>query len=81
MVQMGWQMEISPTRTGRGVFVDNLVLVKQGRENKGEVVISSYNLFFVHRSQLVSYLYVLNDVDDLDVEVLFKPWFIFDRRT
>lgn len=29
MVQKGWQMEISPTWTGRGVFVDILVHVKQ----------------------------------------------------
>lgn len=54
VVQMGWQMEISPSRTGRGVFVDILVRVKQGRENKGEAAISSYNLFLVHSSQSVS---------------------------
>lgn len=45
VVQMGRQMEISPARTGKGVFVDISVLVKQGRENKGEAVISLYNLF------------------------------------
>lgn len=48
VVQMGWQMEISPTGAGRGVFVDVLVHVEQRRGSKGEAAITVYYLFLVN---------------------------------